>query len=120
METEMRPWGSFTVLDEGPGYKVKRIEVLAGKRLSLQSHEFREEHWTIVSGNGICTFESRATAGLLINKEVVPKYRIVIFPKTKHRIRAITDLVFIEVQLGDCIEDDIVRFEDDYGRAKKQ
>src|SRR2546423_7389036 len=52
-----RPWGSFTVLDEGRGYKVKRIEVLAGKRLSYQRHARRAEHWMIVTGEARVTLD---------------------------------------------------------------
>ena len=48
--TELRPWGSFTILDEGPGYKIKRIEVNPGHRLSLQMHHHRSEHWIVISG----------------------------------------------------------------------
>ncbi len=123
--TEQRPWGSFTVLDEGPGYKVKRIEVLAGNRLSLQTHQQRDEHWSIVSGAGIFTHEvhgnllklvKAAPEELLRQTHVAPGFQLKILKGTKHRIEAIEDLVFIETQLGVCDEDDIERFEDDYGR----
>jgi mannose-6-phosphate isomerase len=107
-----RPWGSFTVLDEGAGFKVKRIEVLAGKRLSYQKHRQRAEHWFVVSG----------TAKLTLNDEVVVKHAgesIDIAIGDKHRVENPGDdlLVFIEVQRGDYLgEDDIIRLEDDFGR----
>ena len=53
--TEKRPWGSFTTLEEGPGYKIKRIEVNPGHRLSLQMHYHRSEHWIVVSGTAKVT-----------------------------------------------------------------
>lgn len=107
-----RPWGSFTVLDEGAGFKVKRIEVLAGKRLSYQKHSRRAEHWFVVSG----------TAKLTLNDEVVVKRAgesVDIAIGDAHRVENPGDdlLVFIEVQRGDYLgEDDIIRIEDDFGR----
>ena len=59
MKTESRPWGTFTILDEDTNYKVKRIEVLAGKRLSYQKHASRSEHWTVVRGQGRLTLDGR-------------------------------------------------------------
>ena len=108
-----RPWGSFTVLDEGEGYKVKRIEVLAGKRLSYQRHARRAEHWMVVRG------EARVT---LDGEEITVRLgeTIDIAVGSAHRVEnAGPDrLVFIEIQRGDYLgEDDIVRLSDDYGRA---
>ena len=111
--TEIRPWGSFTTLEEGPGYKIKRIEVNPKGRLSYQYHMKRAESWTIIQGQGIVTIdgvEQKVSAGesIKINKEA------------KHRILNSGDtlLVFIEVQTGTYFgEDDIVRIEDDYNRV---
>ena len=113
MDSEQRPWGSWHVLDEGPGYKVKRIEVYPGQRLSYQTHEHRAEHWSVVRGTATCTLDGETvelkTGGSLDVGVGVP-----------HRIANLhdEDLVVIEVQRGDYTgEDDIVRIEDDYGRG---
>lgn len=112
--TELRPWGSFTILEEGRGYKIKRIEVKPGHRLSLQMHHHRSEHWIVVSGT------ARVTCGeaeiLLTNNQstYVPQC-------TNHRLEnpGVIPLVIIEVQNGEYLgEDDIVRFQDDYSRTK--
>jgi mannose-6-phosphate isomerase-like protein (cupin superfamily) len=108
-----RPWGSFTVLDEGDGYKVKRIEVLPGKRLSYQRHARRSEHWMMVKGSGTVTVDGREIP-------VTPGIAVDIQSGAAHRIRCLgaEKLVFIEIQRGDYLgEDDIVRLEDDFGRA---
>ncbi len=108
-----RPWGSFTVLDEAAGYKVKRIEVLAGKRLSYQRHARRSEHWMIVAGTGKVTIGGR-------DIPVAPGTAVDIPQGAAHRIESLGSgtLIFIEVQRGDYLgEDDIVRLEDDFGRA---
>ena len=110
---EERPWGSFTVLDEADGFKVKRIEVLAGKRLSYQKHAQRAEHWVVVNG----------TAKVTLNDEdVIVKTgdAIDIAIGAAHRVENPGEdlLVFIEVQRGPYLgEDDIVRLQDDFGRA---
>ena len=108
-----RPWGSFTVLDEGAGYKVKRIEVLPGKRLSYQRHARRGEHWTVVQGTAKVTLDDRerdVRAGESIDVPVGAAHRVENAGPEK--------LVFIEVQRGDYLgEDDIVRLSDDYGRT---
>ncbi|MBD2243102.1 cupin domain-containing protein [Nostoc sp. FACHB-888] len=112
--TELRPWGAFTVLEEGRGYKIKRIEVKPGHRLSLQMHHHRSEHWIVVSGT------ARVTCGekeiLLSNNEstYVPQC-------TSHRLEnpGVIPLVLIEVQNGEYLgEDDIIRYQDDYARTK--
>lgn len=107
-----RPWGSFTVLDEGQGYKVKRIEVLSGKRLSYQKHAHRAEHWMMVQGTGKITLEGREV--------IVPTGQTIDIPLgAAHRIENPGDekLIFIEIQRGDYLgEDDIVRMQDDFGR----
>jgi mannose-6-phosphate isomerase len=107
-----RPWGNFTVLDEGAGFKVKRIEVLAGKRLSYQKHARRAEHWFVIKGIAKITLddvEITKRAGEAIDIQI----------GAAHRVENPGDelLVFIEVQRGDYLgEDDIVRLEDDFGR----
>ncbi len=110
---DVRPWGSFTVLDEGNNYKVKRIEVLPGKRLSYQQHSRRAEHWFVVSGTAKVTLNG-------VEKLVNTGEAIDIACETAHRVENPHDielLVFIETQTGDYFgEDDIVRLEDDFGR----
>lgn len=112
-QTVARPWGTYTVLGEGERYKLKRIEVLPGASLSLQLHHHRNEHWIVVSGlaevtNGDRTFLLHANESTYIPAE--------------HRHRLTNPgqelLVMIEVQSGAYLgEDDIVRFEDKYGRT---
>lgn len=110
--TVRRPWGTFTLLEEGSSYKVKRIVVDPGQKLSLQMHEHRGEHWVVVKGEGIVTVgEEKIVVG--------PDTKIHIPAETKHRAENTGSeaLVLIEVQFGTYLgEDDIVRFEDDYGR----
>ncbi len=112
-KTVARPWGAYTVLEEAPGFKIKRIEVKPGAALSLQLHHRRSEHWVVVAGvakvtRGEDTFLVNANGSTYIPVE------------TKHRLENSTSepLVMIEVQCGDYLgEDDIVRFDDKYGRA---
>ena len=110
---EVRPWGSFIVLDEGDNYKVKRIEVLPEKRLSYQRHSRRSEHWYVVRGTAKVTLNGVET---LVNSGE----GIDIARETAHRVEnphAEELLVFIETQTGDYFgEDDIVRLDDDFGR----
>jgi mannose-1-phosphate guanylyltransferase len=111
--TVFRPWGSYTVLEEGPRFKIKRIEVKPGASLSLQMHYHRAEHWVVVAGM------ARVTNGekdLLINTNE----STFIPAGCKHRLEnpGKVPLAIIEVQVGDYVgEDDIVRFEDHYGRC---
>jgi mannose-6-phosphate isomerase len=108
-----RPWGTYTVLEEAETYKVKRIEILAGKRLSYQRHERRVEHWIVVAGQGIVTLEGKEV--ILSRGEAMDIPR-----KAAHRIAnpGRGPLVYIEIQTGEYFgEDDIVRLEDDYGRV---
>ncbi len=110
---DRRPWGTFTVLDEADGFKVKRIEVLPGKRLSYQKHAQRAEHWFVVNGLAKVTLdgdEIMVAAGEAID---IPT-------GVAHRVEnpGEVNLVFIEVQRGGYLgEDDIVRLQDDFGRA---
>ena len=110
---DRRPWGTFTVLDEADGFKVKRIEVLPGKRLSYQKHAQRAEHWVVVQGTARVTLDDEdiiLEAGRAIDIRVGAAHRVENpGPET---------LVFIEVQRGGYLgEDDIVRLQDDFGRA---
>lgn len=111
--TEERPWGSFTTLEEGSGYKIKRIEVKPGHRISLQMHYHRSEHWIIVSGT------AKVICGE--NIEILQSNQSTYVPQcTLHRLEnpGVIPLVIIEVQNGEYLgEDDIVRFQDDYART---
>ena len=111
-EIDHRPWGYYTVLADEPDHKVKRIVVYPGKRLSLQKHQKRSEHWFVVSGQGIVTLD-----GQRLNKKGGESVNIPC--GSSHRIEntGTVDLSFIEVQTGEYFgEDDIERLEDDYGR----
>ena len=112
--TENRPWGSFTVLDEGEGFKVKRISVNPGHKLSLQYHHQRSEHWTVVQG------EATVTLGVDI-KQLKVDESVYIPLKEKHALANEGEelMQLIEVQVGDYLEeDDIVRLEYRYGRVE--
>jgi glycosyltransferase involved in cell wall biosynthesis len=109
------PWGKWEVLLDEPNYKVKRITVLPGKRLSYQKHSKRKEHWMVVEGMAVVTLD---------DKEIcLKKGETVDIPQeAAHRIanRENKQMTFIEIQQGEYFgEDDIVRLEDDYGRARK-
>jgi len=110
-----RPWGSWQVLGTGDGYKVKRIEVFPGHRLSYQTHEHRSEHWLVVHGVATCVVDGRETT-------VRPGEHLDVACGSAHRLA--NDhadlLVVIEVQRGRYTgEDDIVRLQDDYDRCEK-
>jgi mannose-6-phosphate isomerase len=110
--TEIRPWGSFTTLEEGAGYKIKRIEVNPGHRLSLQMHHHRSEHWIVVSGTAKVTCGEEEMILGSNQSTYVPQCTI-------HRLEnpGVINLVLIEVQNGQYLgEDDIIRFSDDYAR----
>jgi len=108
-----RPWGSFTVLDRGEGYQVKRIEVLPGKRLSYQKHAQRAEHWVVVAGRALVTLDGEEIT-------VAEGEAIDVAVGAAHRVEnpGGEKLVFIEIQRGPYLgEDDIVRLSDDFGRS---
>jgi len=116
-EVVERPWGTYQSLYEDiegdDNYKVKRITVKAGAQLSLQSHEHRSEHWTVVRGTGTVTLGDKEI-------EVSPNQSVYIEKQQKHRMTNKTNetVVFIEVQCGAYVgEDDIKRYEDVYGRV---
>ena len=111
--TVERPWGHYTVMDEGPGYKVKQIEVAPGGRLSLQSHQHRAEHWVVVQGTARVTIAADTTS-------VASNQSVYIPAKTAHRLenQESQPLRLIEVQTGSYLgEDDIQRLDDDYCRS---
>ena len=110
--TMYRPWGSYTILAEGNGFKVKKITVKPGAKLSLQMHYHRSEHWTVISGTGKLTLDDK----VVVFKENESTYIPI---AVKHRLEnpGSIPLSIIEVQNGRYLgEDDIVRFDDEYGR----
>jgi mannose-6-phosphate isomerase len=113
LEQDHRPWGYYVVLSDEPDHKVKRIVVYPGKRLSLQRHKHRSEHWVIINGEALVTLNEKEIPlykGMSINVPVGAAHRI----KNTGR----QDLTFIEIQQGNYFgEDDIERLEDDFGRA---
>lgn len=113
--TGYRPWGNYTILDEDNGYKIKRIVVQPGKRLSLQKHYHRNEHWVVLSGSATVTVENKIFT-------VNPNESTYIKAGQVHRLenQGKLPLVIIEVQVGKYTgEDDIVRLDDDYERMEK-
>ncbi len=111
-EDNFRPWGFYEILSDKEDHKVKRITVYKEKRLSLQRHKKRDEHWYVIKGEGVVTLndqeiELNTGSAVDIKREVT------------HRIlnNGQEDLIFIEVQTGEYFgEDDIERLEDDFGR----
>ncbi len=112
-KTVVRPWGSYTVLEKGGGYKIKRVVIHPGSKLSLQLHRRRSEHWVVVSGNAKVTRDGETYLVRTNESTFIPA-------NTKHRLENPGEdlLQIIEVQNGDYLEeDDIERFDDDYGRV---
>ena len=114
MSKTERPWGWYDVIDQGNRYKVKSIEVNAGASLSLQKHLHRTEHWVVVEGTAMIQVDDKT--------EIVHENQSTYIPLgSKHRLSnpGKNLLIIIEVQNGEYLgEDDIVRFEDKYGRDK--
>lgn len=111
--TVTRPWGTYTVLEEGTRFKIKRIEVKPGCSLSLQMHHHRSEHWIVVSGMAKVVNGDHELFVSTNESTYIPAGH-------KHRLEnpGVLDLVMIEVQSGEYLgEDDIVRFQDNYGRV---
>ena len=111
-----RPWGSYETITEGPRFQVKRIIVDPGERLSLQSHEHRSEHWVVVRGTAEVTIGDKVAILEENESTFIPA-------RTKHRLANAgkAPLELIEVQCGGYLgEDDIIRFDDEYGRAGKK
>lgn len=116
MKFEEPPWGNYTVLYTYETCQVKKLVVNPGKRISLQSHKFRAEHWFIVSGQGTAELDGKEI-------EIGPGDSIDMPIGSKHRISCGESgpLIFIEVQTGSSFaEDDIVRYEDDFGRVQSK
>lgn len=114
--TVYRPWGTYTVLEEGPRFKIKRIVVKPGASLSLQLHHHRSEHWVVVSGMAKVVNNNTEQYVNTNESTYIP-------PGHAHRLSnpGLIDLVMIEVQCGDYLgEDDIVRFDDIYGRCEDE
>ena len=112
--TVQRPWGSYTVLEDAPGFKIKRIEVKPGGRLSLQSHVHRSEHWVVVSGTATVTCGETISSLKANQSAYIPAGE-------KHRLENLGSepVAIIEVQVGGYLgEDDIKRYEDVYGRSQ--
>lgn len=110
--TASRPWGSWTVLVKGAGFQVKTIEVLPGRRLSLQSHEHRSEHWVVVEGEALVERDGERLTLRAGESTFIPA-------RMRHRLANAGDdpLVIVEVAVGGYLgEDDIVRYEDDWAR----
>ena len=113
MGNDQRPWGFYEVLSDASDHKVKRIVVYPGKRLSLQRHRLRSEHWYIIAGEGMVTIDGKelclsAGQAIDINRGAL------------HRIQnpGRENMTFIEIQTGEYFgEDDIERIEDDFGRT---
>ncbi len=111
-DKEERPWGWFEILFEEAGLKVKRIMVLPGKRLSLQSHEHRAENWVVIRGRATVTVGEKIV-------QLEPHQAVFIPEKSRHRMEnpGREEMVFIEVQTGSYLgEDDITRYQDDFDR----
>ena len=112
---EIRPWGSYEILTNGPGFQAKRLTVKAEKRLSLQWHRHRDETWVVARGTARVTVgEEQSTLGrgesMFVARNI--HHRI-------ENISSVEPLEIIEIQTGDYLgEDDIVRVEDDFGRAE--
>jgi mannose-1-phosphate guanylyltransferase len=113
-QTAHRPWGTYTILEETAGYKIKRIVVKAGKRLSLQKHFHRNEHWIVVSGTATVTVGDEV-------KLIRPNESTYIKMGEIHRLEneGKIPVILIEAQVGEYTgEDDIIRLDDDYFRSK--
>ena len=113
-EKEFRPWGWFKVLQRGDNYCVKELFVEPDMRISLQFHRYRTEDWVVVNGDGIITQGNLETECKVGDTFFIPI-------EQRHRIMGGKNgITIIEVQRGKCVEDDIVRLEDDYNRVEHQ
>ena len=110
MDSSVRPWGHYEVIQETDEYKIKLLYIKPGQRLSLQKHQYRDEYWMVVKGYGTATVEGK-------DMILFPGSYVKVSAYMTHRIRAIDDMVIVEAQRGTSFsEDDIIRIEDDYGR----
>ncbi len=113
-EFDERPWGDYLVLADEANYKVKRLRVTPGKRISYQRHDRRSEHWFIVSGTAVVTLDE-------VPREISDGDTVDVAVGVAHRIENTgeADLVIVEVQHGEYFgEDDILRLDDDFGRHR--
>jgi len=114
LDSDNRPWGRWEeYINEPSGYRVKRLIINPGKRFSLQKHAHRNEHWVIVQGRGIVTINNKTW-------EVTAGDSLFIERGARHRLENSDEekaLIVIEIQTGTCLEDDIIRLEDDWGRS---
>lgn len=110
MKIVKRPWGGYDILKKMENYWVKKLYVHPKARLSLQSHQYREEVWYILSGSIIAQIGMKKHKGNPGDLFIIPK-------KRKHRIIGVTEAIILEVAFGKTLETDIVRYEDDYGRV---
>jgi mannose-6-phosphate isomerase len=116
MMFEERPWRSYTILHSGVSYQVEKLVISPGKRISMQSHKFRAEHWFVVAGQGVAELNDDIIT-------VLPGDSVDVAIGVKHRVTngGEGDLVLIEVQTGTSFsEEDIIRYEDDYGRVAQK
>ena len=112
LEHDIRPWGEYIVIESSEDFKIKKIVVLPGQRLSYQYHNGRSETWVIIQGKAKVTIDGIEQTYRKGDTIIIPK-------KPKHRIENLSkvNLVFIEIQTGDYFdEDDIIRIQDDYNR----
>ena len=110
---DTRPWGNFEVIDICSNFQVKRITVMPGKRLSLQSHKYRKEHWTVALGEAVVEIDGNASKLNISQSIDIPLGSI-------HRLsnKTNSELIIIEIQFGEYLgEDDIIRYEDDFNRV---
>ena len=121
LEVGVRPWGVYYVLEDKPNFKVKKIVVNPGQRLSLQSHKHRAEHWIVVSGMATVEIRSGLDASKWVN-DVPPNESKFVPMGAMHRLsnKGKIPVIIVEIQVGEYTgEDDIERFEDDYNRSEK-
>ena len=111
----MRPWGVYYGWDNGQGWNLKTVYVNPGKRLSLQYHHGRSEHWMLVDGDAIATIRNPSGSEEKYPLRLGESFRV--GKGTVHRLESKRGGVIVEVALGDFDEDDIVRIEDDHGRV---
>jgi len=112
LDSDERPWGRWEEYLNEFDYRVKRLIINPGKRFSLQKHEKRSEHWVVVQGSGIVTISSET-------KQIKAGDSVFIACAAIHRLENCGDkpLIVIETQIGTCLEDDIIRLEDDWDRS---
>ena len=112
LKFDKRPWGNWEIIDAGLGYQVKRITVSSNKRLSLQSHKYRKEHWVVVSGEAEVEIDSKVTKLLIGDSIDIPLGAVRRLTNNKE-----IDLIVNEIQSRDYLgDDDIIQYGDDFGR----